>query len=260
VESPYIHTPLSDGDQLQFRVMILSPGSFKDRLECSVKEVGLSDRPEFEALSYTWQSSKFDTSNTSTTKRKIFNKTKHAEDTDYLLYCDGQIIKIGRGFYNEITRLRFATESRTLWVDQVCIDQGASDHQIRERSQQVDNMRYIYASAKHVLLWTGESDANTLAVFEMIHHMSEFIIDPTVAQQNRLRAIIDDGWRGMEAYALLSEGMSFRGDPATVLQGLSHDSNNILSFIVQFLSRPVFTRVWIVQENLRGEGGSDAVR
>jgi hypothetical protein len=48
--------------------------------------------------------------------------------------------------------MRLNDKARTLWADQICIDQ---DNAV-EKSQQISLMDIIYRNARHVLVWLGQ--------------------------------------------------------------------------------------------------------
>ena len=55
--------------------------------------------------------------------------------------------------------LRHTSQARTLWIDQICINQT----DLQERSEQVRIMRQIYSKAQLVILWLGEDGDNNEA-------------------------------------------------------------------------------------------------
>jgi hypothetical protein len=145
----YTYTPLRAGDDNRFRVMMLLPGQWESRLQCTIDEVSLKEGLEYEALSYTWQSSKFDADD-SMVKSTGSSEADHAADKQYFIYCNEQRIKIGLSLQNLLKMLRSECNPRTLWADQICIDQD----NIPEIGAQVKIMRNIYAEARWSLLWT----------------------------------------------------------------------------------------------------------
>jgi hypothetical protein len=91
-----------------------------------------ADNPAwFEALSYTWGS---------------------WIDCPYIM-VNGQHFRVTRNLFLALRRLRRHSGIRRLWVDQVCINQQASD----ERASQVRRMGTIYSLASRVVIWLGES-------------------------------------------------------------------------------------------------------
>lgn len=113
------------------RLLDIAPGQQKTPIEVSLRVVSLDSRPQYEALSYTWGSS-------SQCNTILVNEIYSTPVTDNL--------------FRALKRLRHETESRTLWVDALCINQQDTD----ERSQQVAIMGSIYRSAKCVDVWLGE--------------------------------------------------------------------------------------------------------
>lgn len=98
----------------------------------------LKNRPEYEALSYTWADSTGDTS----LSQSIYVGDRH------------DILPITVNCADALRRLRFPHRSRSLWIDAICIDQD----NIQERSHQVGIMQYIYATAERVLIYLGEDE------------------------------------------------------------------------------------------------------
>jgi hypothetical protein len=87
--------------------------------------------PQYEALSYTWGGSRHG--------RMICLNNKYT-------------LPITDNLYNALQRLRRRKTIRTLWIDALCIDQSTRV----ERSQLVQFMGDIYASASSVNVWLGE--------------------------------------------------------------------------------------------------------
>lgn len=69
--------------------------------------------------------------------------------------CDDQAFMITDSLYLALRRLRSISDSRFLWIDQICIDQRST----AERSEQVSIMRDIYSGATLVNAWLGPADA-----------------------------------------------------------------------------------------------------
>jgi hypothetical protein len=58
-----------------------------------------------------------------------------------------------------------------LWVDAICINQGNNE----ERAQQVQLMAKIYSRATRVLVWLGETAANSdEALLDIVHIGAEY--------------------------------------------------------------------------------------
>ena len=114
------------------RVLDLHPASNPsvDHLSCSLRAVRLSDKPEYEALSYCWGD-------------PTFNKK---------IICNGRELSITTSLNEALLQFRNRSTTRTIWADAICINQQDID----ERNQQVRLMRQIYVTAQQVVIWLGE--------------------------------------------------------------------------------------------------------
>jgi hypothetical protein len=125
----FVYEPL-DLEQSQIRLLKLLPGNGRQRIECASFTASLEEKGfTYEALSYTWGS-------------------KHTTDT---ILLDGKPFLVTSNLNDALRRLRHPDESRTLWVDAICINQQDNT----ERSQQVGLMRRIYNQASKVVIWLG---------------------------------------------------------------------------------------------------------
>lgn len=107
-----------------------------------------SPQLKYEALSYTWGS-----------MEKAVSARVIDETTDRT-----QTIALGANLADALEHLRLETESRTLWVDAICINQA----DIEERNAQVKRMGSIYTLAERVVIWLGpETSDSNLALSTM---------------------------------------------------------------------------------------------
>jgi hypothetical protein len=120
-----------DLSQNQIRLFDLHPGDWDDRIRGTLRVVSLDSSPVYQALSYTWGPKKG--------SRSLCMKRKSH------LPCR-------RNLYTALRSLRSETNSLTLWIDAICIDQNDR----KERSHQVCWMDRIYTQAESVLVWLGE--------------------------------------------------------------------------------------------------------
>ncbi|VUC34120.1 unnamed protein product [Clonostachys rosea] len=144
---PYQYSPLPSSSEY-VRCLILQPGQADDdivislepvRLEGSVDKRGdeTKDAP-FEALSYTWGTSR----------------------RDRPVTCEGGEIFVTRSLDLALRRLRRSTGlPRRLWADSICINQADPD----EKGAQVALMGTIYLRAERVLIYLGAHDYNLAA-------------------------------------------------------------------------------------------------
>ncbi|GKT67294.1 HET domain protein [Colletotrichum tofieldiae] len=126
---PFKYQKLDDEvDSTRF-VQIESAESETAPLVCSMAHVPFGERPKFEALSYMWGDA---------------NDQK-------TITLNGGHFDIRRNLFDALVYLRRRQKTGLLWVDAICIDQ----HNLKERTKQVRNMRHIYFRAESVVVWLG---------------------------------------------------------------------------------------------------------
>ncbi|CAF3537035.1 unnamed protein product [Fusarium graminearum] len=142
-KTSFEYRPLPQGF---IRVLELQPGQ-KGNVVCfSLIQVELSKSPSFEALSYEW-------------KGKVGTVPTR---------CGGDRILVTPNCYAALETLRSETETRTLWIDAICINQ----QDISERGVQVSMMYEIYSKATSVLMWIGEEEYASSLAFASIPILS----------------------------------------------------------------------------------------
>ncbi|KAH8591241.1 heterokaryon incompatibility protein-domain-containing protein, partial [Bisporella sp. PMI_857] len=124
--SSFVYNPLdisTDG----IRVLILEPAEDRNSsIRCTLQHVIFSQKPKYEALSYTWGS----------------------EIVRHGVSIDMKDFKIGQNLFDALRHLRDPLHSRTLWVDAICINQS----DVHEKNHQIGIMPFIYMRAKTVLV------------------------------------------------------------------------------------------------------------
>jgi hypothetical protein len=191
---PFIYQPL-DPSHSEIRLLKLAPGVQDAEIHCSLVHASLEDKPSYEALSYTWGDAR--------NKRDIWIH-RHA-------------FSITVNLEIALQHLRRPNETRTLWVDAVCINQ----ENLEERVHQVQKMRDIFWSAQRVLAWTGEPDESdeALELLQALSQPSAYMYLYQLAAKPMALLTIDFtyGWREFE-------------------------------LLFRFLNRPYWSRVWVLQE------------
>src|SRR5690242_19071913 len=143
----YPGLPLDNHDS--FRIMHLQPGQPGEeiyfRLE-TVVAATMQPKPEYEALSYTWGDAYL--------QREIFCNDDATRSPTPL--------KVTVNCYEAQQSLRYADQPRSLWIDAICIDQA----KIEERNAQVKMMGSIFADAREVVVYLGESADDSDLVME----------------------------------------------------------------------------------------------
>jgi hypothetical protein len=125
---PFKHSPIQGVTWI--RVLNLLPNAaFDSPIEVQLVEVDLAGKPEYEALSYSWGDVK--------------NKVG--------ISCHGLRLDVTINCALALQYLRHKDQTRTLWIDAICIDQT----NMAERNQQVRIMGDVYEMAQRVLVWLG---------------------------------------------------------------------------------------------------------
>ncbi|KAK4494502.1 hypothetical protein PRZ48_014800 [Zasmidium cellare] len=111
-----------------------------------VPVVSLEDAPPFEALSYFWGDPKV--------PRRIVNISGHK-------------IEVTENLKLALYRLRHPENTRRLWIDGICINQGDDV----EKSAQVQMMRAVYERAQQTVVWLGEEDDDSSTAFHLCNRL-----------------------------------------------------------------------------------------
>jgi hypothetical protein len=128
----YQYRPLSENS---IRVLQLLPNRDGNApIECNLIDYALLDARTgphlYEAVSYVWG----------------------PPPNTHSLIADGASLSIRQNCHAVLARLRDPALPRFLWVDAVCINQEDND----EKTDQVQLMTWIYASARGVIVWLEE--------------------------------------------------------------------------------------------------------
>ena len=141
------------------------------------------------------------------------------------LWLNDTIITISESLDMALQSLRYENESRFLWVDFICINQEDPD----EKEQQVRRMYDIYSKAENVIAYVGEEADDSECVPDILdrflaaHYSSSTDRDarPTI-------------WTEADLDTL----------------GLPPYEDHTWTILQKFVSRPWFSRAWIIQESL----------
>jgi hypothetical protein len=139
----------------EIRLIYLHPGSFNDRIYCTIYHANLLEkRPqtEYTALSYVWGD---------VTQTKPIQLGYHQLPTSETAYTWPSAPSRGVNRYKpfQVTKnleralrhLRDPISGRILWVDAICINQSDS----KEKISQVQLMGDVYKNAMEVRIWLG---------------------------------------------------------------------------------------------------------
>jgi hypothetical protein len=115
---------------------------------------------EYEALSYAWGSeAKYST---------IYIESRSIDSNQHqVVSC--WTLQIRTSLESALRHLRSAEKSRTIWADNICINQ---DDDI-ERAQQVQRMSSIYSLASRVVVWIGPAKDDSQLAMNTISYLGQ---------------------------------------------------------------------------------------
>ena len=195
----------------EIRLMELLPDKFVNEIRVILRPINLIPGrfpSDYHALSYVWgspENAKF--------------VTVVAKNKQYTL-------KITSNLYTALKYLRHSDQSRTLWIDAICINQDSDE----ERSNQVAKMAEIYRLAFRVVIWLGPEAKDSDIAMHALKSLAYRI------QLDHLHAEIKLSDPNDTADGLLDMTKEPQYDNKTWL-ALNH-----------LLNRTWFTRVWVWQE------------
>ena len=133
-------------------------------------------------------------------------------------YIDGHECSVTGGAYDALRHLRHPSKRRSIWIDAICINQQDLD----ERNKQVAMMREIYTGASRVVVWLGRLDDRSQTAIKALREMGA---DRTVH-------------------------LSSRNERHASIDGLTFETEDLRSNMIDFFHIPWFRRVWTAQEIL----------
>ncbi|KAK1752724.1 heterokaryon incompatibility protein-domain-containing protein [Echria macrotheca] len=214
MEEPSVYSPL-DPSTTEIRLLIIHPAqdpSFP--LICTLQHARLSETPQFEALSYTWGS----------------------PIPPCPILLNNKSFSIQENAHAALRRLRLPSKNRTVWIDAICINQ--SDQ--AEKEGQLVLMRQIYEQAEQVCVWLGEPCPGTSVAVEHLTSRFGGVVATTLG-----RSV--DNYYMAELVApsspLRNPGSGYAWQWANQLDVEVNQGD-----LRELLSRPWWSRVWIVQE------------
>lgn len=127
------------------RLVQLAPKSADHLIRCTLIDANLTEKPLYEALSYTWAiDSDIGDPRNGAGKRTII--------------CNGAALDVFKNLHNALFHLQeMGWTFVPIWIDAICINQ---DDDI-EKSAQVNMMGTIFRDASRVIIWLGKSSLAT---------------------------------------------------------------------------------------------------
>ncbi|KAH8743732.1 heterokaryon incompatibility protein-domain-containing protein, partial [Hyaloscypha finlandica] len=136
------YSDLEDEDEI--RLLYLQPKTSGDIINCTLQHVKLSEKPQYEALSYMWGPKDV--------------QTEHTIIIDNSNFC------VRENLWLALQHLRLEAEIRMLWIDAICINQQDK----LERGHQVSQMGIVFRRASKVIVWLGAADDTSALAFRFL--------------------------------------------------------------------------------------------
>lgn len=205
----------------QLRLVTIQPDQWNSDIQCLLATHYVETTPPYEALSYVWGQL----------------------DGQKPIFLNSTLVSVTANLESALRHLRHEKQERTLWVDAICINQG----DIAERSSQVLLMSKIYSNATQTLVWLGEANDHTAAVFRWVRQIHGFFIEwgTRVAQSQDPESLLTTP----EMEAGLQAVESF-------MRSLPDSTEMLKQFWGNIMTRPWFKRVWVVQEIVLAKKGT----
>jgi hypothetical protein len=135
-----IYKPLKAGE---IRVVKLHPAAeLRNDLHCSLETVQLSQKPQYEALSYVWGN----------------------QNDPETIILNGHEFKVTQNLNAALRHLRRPDSERLLWIDALTINQSDT----LEKNSQVWQMATIYSLAAKAVVWLGKGDDDVQKLFNFV--------------------------------------------------------------------------------------------
>ena len=189
--------------------------TFSGLINCTIKHVSLDDHPEYTAISYTWGSS----------------------ERSHSISINGACYKVTESLVVMLENFQTEHEPLTLWIDQLCINQDSNE----EKEAQVPLMKRIYQQAIQTIVWLGPAADDSESAIEFLAHVGrqayEFnLMELTLPElQNWSTEDEKD-----EKRQKIKESLDILTD--------SVGSSFPVESYGKLITRPWFSRVWVVQE------------
>ncbi|KAI4598995.1 hypothetical protein KJ359_002411 [Pestalotiopsis sp. 9143b] len=207
------YEPLSDVHS--FRLLRLLGGEGGD-VECELfQTTTVYNRLPYEAVSYCWGPA----------------------EVRSAIIIDGRPLVVRQSLITLLKDLRHSNtqKHRLLWIDAICIDQQNKV----EQGHQVQQMRDLYALARHVIFWVGETTPDATFLMKALHKFNRTVKPAGWHQSDTIRDTWEEVLRDLKKDPFILDA-----------PGRLHEAFR------EFLRRPWFRRAWIIQEVANARRGS----
>ncbi len=210
----------------------------KDNLSgipCQLSVHSLDSCPEYYALSYCWG----------------------PPTVAGCIQCNEVEFPITANLFSALQNLCHPDKGMLIWIDAICINQADE----AEKAEQVGIMRHIYSNAIEVLVWLGpaanDSDLSIRACQDLALQLADFMSRQTDNDDDEL----DDANQVRTEFALPEDSLEYKmAEDATTRRRWRNLKRIFTEFesprwserqvraLLAIVSRPWWTRIWIVQE------------
>ncbi|EGP83473.1 uncharacterized protein MYCGRDRAFT_96851 [Zymoseptoria tritici IPO323] len=192
------------------------------KVVCAMTIEDLSSGLGFSALSYTWHNALeyHDWSSGSPVR----------DDPLMKIYCNGETCWVSHNLFQALDQVRRKRFRRLIWIDALCINQDPDDQ--TEKTQQIQLMGSIYATALEVLIWLGKEDLrnNSTVAVDLLRVLG----DLKPEQRKTVRPDgISDAKVASKVAAIYAADLDYR---------------DCWIALAKFFRRTWFTRAWVIQE------------
>jgi hypothetical protein len=196
----------------------LAPGETQSlkaaQIECELVQVPLEHAGQYEALSYVWGSPE-----RSGTIRIVTGE----------VMLQPMVLQVTESLLTALLHLRYAKESRRLWVDQLCINQDDTT----EREAQVRIMGEVYSKASCTVVWLGVQCDEAQLMKDMYNEFS-----------TRTHHAENSGGVRMLDQQAVANAFGTSNKDESKHRGIG-EKRRVLE---KFLGLPWFCRAWVYQE------------
>ena len=222
-----------DHSEKQIRLLRLAASNDEDDVQLwgilEIVSLVSTPLPQYETLSYCWGDMK-DTK----TIEILQEASEYGGEA-------GQQLAITNNLARALQRIRFKDRPRTLWIDAICINQNDPV----ERALQVNFMQSVYKNAEKTVVWLGEGDETVGPALNLMVRIVRKIahFDEPALEQN-------DHHESSIAQELGSHFLDLKapGNLVSSTSDLPPADSTSWTALARLLSRPWFTRVWVLQE------------
>ncbi|KAF2729079.1 HET-domain-containing protein [Polyplosphaeria fusca] len=163
-----LYSPLTS-ETNEIRLLVLLPDEFDAQVRCELYHDELAPGLAFTALSYTWRDAKI---------RKAITVNEVSLD-------------VTTNLHDALQHMRDSDESRTLWIDAVCINQEDE----KERGAQILRMRDIFSLATGVEIWLGkEEDEFDAKAMLLVQKLSKMVSGTERALLRAVNRLFEQPW------------------------------------------------------------------